>query len=379
MRMNPAATAAVVPHLQGFSHRPLLRLESLVRQHIDEGRHPGAQLALARNGELLWTAHWGLARTNPHAVPASDDTLWLMYSGTKLLTTMALWTLVDDGALSFSDRVADLLPGFGAHGKDTITVLQLLTHQAGFPSSTVTEAGWGDQQAERLRQVCEFRLEWEPGTRTHYHVRGAHWVVACLIETLTGRDYRQVIRERVLVPLKLVNEVFVGMPGAARHRIADSHELPGANPSTAGVENSDAWRDAGIPASGGYATARGLVQIFQAVLNEGRAPDGTQLWSKRLLAYALQNRTSEQVDPLFGLAMHRGLGPHLRGSSDSIRTLGTLASPGTFGQGGVGTSMWWADPDSGTSFAYLCNFRQPDPWHSRRADLISNLIHSALE
>ena len=45
-------------------------------------------------------------------VPAGDDTLWLMYSNTKVITACAVWLLVERGALSFSDRVADHVPGF---------------------------------------------------------------------------------------------------------------------------------------------------------------------------------------------------------------------------------------------------------------------------
>jgi CubicO group peptidase (beta-lactamase class C family) len=80
-----------------------------------------------------------------------------------------------------------------------------------------------------------------------------------------------------------------------------------------------------------------------------------------------------------GMPMHRGLGPHLRGTTDTIRGLGSFASPRTFGHGGVGSSYCWADPDSGVSFAYLTNNRVPDPWHSRRMDLVSNAVHAAID
>ena len=39
----------------------------------------------------------------------------------------------------------------------------------------------------------------------------------------------------------------------------------------------------------------------------------------------------------------------------------TLAAPGVYGHGGVGSSYCWADPESGVSFAYLTNSRVPDP------------------
>src|SRR5258706_12228734 len=75
-----------------------------------------------------------------------------------------------------------------------------------------------------------------------------------------------------------------------------------------------------------------------------------------------------------GMPMHRGLGPHLRGTTETIRGLGSLASPRTFGHGGGGSSYCWADPDSGGSFAYLTNNRVPDPGHSARLDRGSNPV-----
>jgi CubicO group peptidase (beta-lactamase class C family) len=62
-----------------------------------------------------------------------------------------------------------------------------------------------------------------------------------------------------------------------------------------------------------------------------------------------------------------------------IRGLGSIASPRTFGHGGVGSSYCWADPETGVSFAYLTNSRVPDPWHSRRLDIISNCVHGAID
>jgi CubicO group peptidase (beta-lactamase class C family) len=68
----------------------------------------------------------------------------------------------------------------------------------------------------------------------------------------------------------------------------------------------------------------------------------------------------------------------VRGETAAIRGLGAIAPPRTFGHGGAGSSYSWADPDSGLSFSYLTNARLEDPFHSRRLDLVSNLVHSAL-
>jgi CubicO group peptidase (beta-lactamase class C family) len=111
---------------------------------------------------------------------------------------------------------------------------------------------------------------------------------------------------------------------------------------------------------------------------QGGALNGVRVLSPRTLAYAIQKYTADRVDEFMGIPMHRGLGPHLRGSTIGIRGLGSLAKPDAFGHGGVGTSYCWADPQSGLSFAYITNARVPDPWHSVRLDQVSNLIHASI-
>jgi CubicO group peptidase (beta-lactamase class C family) len=356
----------------------LERLDELITRHIAEGHYPGAQIAIARHGQLGVFRTFGAARIDPETSAARDDTLWLLYSNTKVLTACAVWILAERGALSFTDTVARHVPEFEAHGKKDITIVQLLTHQGGFPGADVPKEAWEDHDLLR-KMVCAFTLEWTPGSRVHYHGRAAHWAAAVLIEALTKTDYRTFIRETILDPLGLGGELFVGVPDAHHHRTADMHE-----PSADGMrqvkradENNAAFRRAGTPGGGGYGTARAMTAFYQMLL-QGGTLGGARIVSPRTIAYVTRNFTGNRVDGFMGMPMHRGLGPHSRGTTDTIRGLGSLASPRTFGHGGVGSSYCWGDPDSGVSFAYLTNSRVPDPWHATRLDIVSNLVHASI-
>jgi CubicO group peptidase (beta-lactamase class C family) len=361
----------------GLAVEPLERLFRLIDEHVAAGRYPGAQVAIARQGSLAVFRTFGHATLEPSRMPAADDTLWLLYSNTKVLTACAVWLLVERGALRFTDTVASHLPGFDAHGKGGITVIQLLTHQAGFPNAEVPREAWDDHDLLR-RAVCDFPLEWVPGSRVHYHRLAAHWTAAALIEALAKTDYRAFIRDHVVEPLGLGGEMFVGLPDGEGKRAADMHE-PGADgrPRPRAEDNTPEFRRAGSPGGGGYATARAMAAFYQMMANGGTL-GRVRFLSTRMVEYVTRNFTGERVDGYMGMPMHRGLGPHVRGLTDGIRGLGSLAHPRTFGHGGVGSSYCWADPDSGVSFAYLTNCRVPDPWHSERLDLVSNFVHTAI-
>jgi CubicO group peptidase (beta-lactamase class C family) len=370
--------APATPSSLGLDPRPLERLGEIITRHLAEGRYPGAQIAVARRGQLALVRTFGDARLDPVRVPAGDEILWLMYSNTKVITACAVWILAERGALRFTDRVADHVPGFEANGKGDITVIQLLTHQAGFPNADVPRAAWTDHDLLR-RAVCEFTLEWTPGSRVFYHGRAAHWTAAVMIEALTKTDYRAFIRENVTEPLGLGSELFVGLPEAEQGRAADMHEpsADGARQVRRAEENNAEFRRAGTPGGGGYATARAMAAFYQMLI-QGGTLNGARILSPRTVEYVTRNFTDDRVDGYMGMPMHRGLGPHSRGLTHTIRGLGSLASPRTFGHGGVGSSYCWGDPDSGVSFAYLTNSRVPDPWHNQRLDVVSNSVHAAI-
>ena len=364
----------------GFRAGPIERVSALIEAHIAEGRYPGAQVAIARHNKLVFTRNYGLARIAP-AQPARDETVWRLYSNTKVITAAAIWLLVEDGRLSFNDKVSEHVPEFARNGKRDITILQVITHQGGFPNApVVADAAWEDHQLLR-RLVCDYTLEWTPGTRLHYHTSAAHWVLAIVIEAITKMDFRDFIRTRVVEPLGLADELHIGMGNTDQKKCAEMYEPSpdGKAQVLIAAENTEAFRKSGIPSGGGFATARAMAAFYQMML-AGGALNGKRLISPRMVQYVTRNFTGERQDNGMGdVAMHRGLGPHSRGTSEVIRGLGSLAHPATFGHGGVGSSYCWADPDSGTSFAYITNSKQPDPWHSRRLELISNCVHAAIE
>jgi CubicO group peptidase (beta-lactamase class C family) len=354
-----------------LAEKPLADLDRLIRRHIDEGRYPGAQIAIARHGKLALFRTYGHARVEE---PAKSDSMFLLFSQTKVLTTAAVWSLVEEGALSFSDKVADHLPEFAAHGKGEITLFEVTTHQAGFPAGDVSRESWTDHARMRA-EVCDFRPEWPSGTRLHYHARAAHLTLAMVIEAVTGRDYREVIRERVIAPLGVGDELYVGVPAEEQHRCADTLGLDSEPPR----DNSAEMRAAGLPSGGGFGTARAMQAFYQMMLHGGKL-GAVRLFSPRLIEFVTRDFTGDRPDEaMHNIPMHRGLGPHSRGTGPRIRGLGLMAHPSTFGHGGAGTSYSWADPNSGVSFSYLTNFVQPDPWHSARLDRISNLAHAAIE
>lgn len=363
------------PEALGLDSAKLERACDIVASHIHEGFHPGAQLAIARHGKLALCRNFGEAAVDPLR-PVDERTLFPLFSNTKVITAVAVWTLVEEGKIRFSDRVAEHVPGFGAHGKNDVTVGHLLTHQAGFPAAEVAPECFMDHELLR-RAVCEFKPEWPPGSRLSYHRTAAHWVIAVLVEAITGADYRDEIRNRVIVPLGLAQEMFLDLPETEDHRIAAMHSPRQAekwllDPTV----SAPLFRRAGIPGGGGYATARAMTVFYQMMV-QGGTWNGVRIISPRMIDYVTRDFTGDRVDDYTGYAMHRGLGPFSLGQSGHPG-LGAIGHPRTFGHSGVGSSYCWADPTSGLSFAFLSNCRRDNEWHNKRMDTLSTLVHASI-
>ena len=193
------------------------------------------------------------------------------------------------------------------------------THQAGFPSGDVSRESWADHARMRA-EVCDFSLDWTPGRRLQYHPRAAHLTMAMVIEAVTGRDFRDVIRDSVSGAARPRRDIFVGVPAGSRHAAPTSTRRP----SRATTAPSSRRR-----------VCRGR-RLRDGARHGGVLPDAARTGPARryspVLAAAHRLRHAQlhrrpAGDHMAGIPMHRGLGPHVRGESDRIRGLGSSPPP----------------------------------------------------
>jgi CubicO group peptidase (beta-lactamase class C family) len=348
--------------------RPVDALTALLercRREVDDGLLPSCQIAVASGDELIAYETFGAAE---------PDSRYVIFSCTKALVVGAFWLLLGEGAVTLDQRVADVIPEFATNGKEVVTVRQLLLHEGGFPHAPLDLVRETTRE-QRLDRFGRWRLNWEPGTRFEYHPTSAHWVMAELIERLSGVDYLSFIRARVLDPLGLTR-LRLGVPPDEQGDINDlvscgeppsSEELeavfgvPGLTLTMLQGEVTDAAllgfnrpdiRALGVPGGGGISTAADLALYYQALLHD---PDG--LWDPAWLAAGTREVHGERPDPLTHVSSNRALGTVIAGEGRdaAMRGFGHTVSPRAFGHAGAGGQIAFADPDSDLSFSYLTN------------------------
>ncbi len=375
---------AAAPEDVGIAGDKLAALFERAEQEVRDGLLPSAQIAIARNGKIAAMRTFGRVTHEGQPTAANNETLYVVFSATKAIMSAAAWLLIQEGKLDITARVADLIPEFGTHGKDVITVEQLFTHTAGFPYAPFDPTLWPDPQ-KRLERFAHWKLNWEPGTRFEYHPTASMWVIAALIELCSGSDFRDFIRTRIATPLGL-SDLHVGLPPALHGRVADIvhvgsrpsaeelralgfPDIPEGEVTEAALQgfNQRGIRELGIPGGGGIMTAGDLALFYQALLAGGRAPDGTQIWTAETLRMARQIRSGALADPIFKKPANRALGIIIAGDEDkAYRGFGRTGSDLMFGHNGAGGQIAWADPATGISFAYCTNGMDRDPFRQAR-------------
>src|SRR4029453_14513539 len=160
-------------------------------REVDAGLLPSCQFALARNGRLAAFESFG---------GADADTRYVIFSATKAFVAGAAWLLIGEGSLDVERRVTEYIPEFASNGKNVVTVEQVMLNTSGFPRAPLGPPNWTDRD-RRVEVFVKWRLNWEPGTAHEYHPTSAHWVLAELIERVSGRDYRDFVHGGVTAAL----------------------------------------------------------------------------------------------------------------------------------------------------------------------------------
>src|SRR5262245_22143483 len=133
-------------------------------------RVPGAAAVIVRRGEVVWLAGVGTCRARRDD-PVTPDTLFALASCGKAFTTAAMAMLVEDGKLSWDDRVGKRLPGFRLSDAEVtrkVTIRDLLSHRTGLASHDVLWFYSPDSPGELVRKAATLPLSAPLGKKFQY-------------------------------------------------------------------------------------------------------------------------------------------------------------------------------------------------------------------
>ena len=380
--------------IKGLDADRLQHLRETIQQDITADKYFGAVVLVAHQGEIALQEAFGWSGAD-HARKLELDSVFSLFSLTKAFTTVLTLSAIELGQFALTTRVCEVIPEFNGPMRDRITFFHLLTHQSGLPALWIPKPGmFIDRLDEIIAAICQYvRPVDPPGVKCHYSPLFNHALMGEAVRRTDPqqRSYRQILQDEVLTPLGM-HDTAIGQ----RKDLADRHIFPdfrGKPPQEhLSRHNNDpqgAFKDetAEMPWVGGISTVPDLFR-FAEMLRRGGTLNGARILSPAMIGLATQNWTGDKPNELYkAVAINNGWEPYpayiglgfcLRGELVCPNLFGTLPSPGTYGNYGSGSTLFWVDPETDLTFVYLSAGIMQQAPNIERFQRLSDIAASAV-
>jgi CubicO group peptidase (beta-lactamase class C family) len=219
------------------------------------------------------------------SVANTPDTKFRIGSLTKQFTAALALMLVQEGKLELDAPLSRYLPDFPRRISDKVTITQLMNHTSGIPGYTELpgRAEWlqtRTRPGDFIKKLHDVEFLFPPGTAFSYNNSG-YFLLGYVIETVTGKSYEQMLREKIFRPLGMSNSGF-DSPVVVLSKRADGYE-----------STFDGYRNVGpvemtVPYAAGalYSTAEDLYKWDEALHGESLL---TNAMKEKMFSPGLEN------------------------------------------------------------------------------------------
>lgn len=371
----------------------LAHLQQVIAADVAAGRYYGAVIAVARRGRVVMHEAIGYADA-VRTQPLQRDSVFSIFSVTKALTNVLVLRAIELGRFALTTRISELVPAFSGRGREAISIFHLLTHTSGLPIVFAIKPDmYIDRLDEMVAAVCDNIFPAEPpGEGVAYSPLANHVLLGEVLRRTDPqrRSYRAIVQEDLLDPLQM-RDTSVGLRRdlRARHVVPDLRgNFPITHPGHSNLGPNGAFQeeDAEMPWVGVASTVPDMLRFAEMLRRRGEL-EGARILSPATLALATRNWTGEKPNELTRTRYEQrgwppepaymGLGFALRGTAICHHLFGTLASPGTFGNHGAGSTLYWIDPERDMSFVALTAAVMDSLDNIERFQRLSDIVISA--
>ncbi|KAI6238080.1 Beta-lactamase-related domain containing protein [Aphelenchoides fujianensis] len=217
---KPRATP-VFP-VEGRCERGFEAVRNAFAENFSRGWEPnGAALAVFHRGRLVVDLHGGYADFESRRL-WREDTLAVSFSSTKAVSALCVAMLVDRGHVKYETRLVDFWPAFGKHGKEEVTVQDVLSHMAAL--------AWLDQPVrfedaqnnpDAIARLFEEQTPNWSGKQVGYHALTYGWLVDQIVRRTDpeGRSLSEFYRQEVASKIEGC-DYHIGLPKSEAGRVA---------------------------------------------------------------------------------------------------------------------------------------------------------------
>lgn len=350
-------------------------IHQVMNSYIANGEMAGGSLLVRKNDKIVFDGKWGYADIEKQ-IPITDDTVFRMASMTKVVTTVAIMKLIEEGKLGLDDPISKYLPHFAhmrvcadkryewgpgmsklskltsllffrmdkvksipAHRE--VTIRDLLSHASGLQQSVVGMIAMmrhnkKDSLEQRIDAYSRYVLDFQPGTGTGYSPCASFDILGYLLSVITGKNINDAYRELVFEPLGMTSATFklVDKTNLARTYTRKKDKLvdiTGSSKDIEGIIRIEPDTDYVAGSAGMYCTVKDYEKLGRMLCNDG---DGfLKPETVKLMATEAQEK---HMEPNPGQVWGLGV---------CIRQEDAFCTPGTYGWSGALGTHFFVSPE----------------------------------
>ena len=391
------------PAEAGFSQTGLDRIDRFFNDEIKRNRIPGAVVAIARDGKLVYYKAIGY-QDRAAGTPLQTDTVFNLASMTKVMTVAGALTYYEEGRLPLKGPLSDWYPQFknskvgvvGTNGELTtepaqqpIFIQDLMRHTSGltygargttpvhkiFPAASAS-AALAMTGPEFIDKLSQLPLLYQPGTTWDYGL--SIDVLGLVAEKIASKPLDAILQERLWSRLAMRDTTFHVPPGK-RNRLARplaTDPITG-KPQQIGILDQTVKFDCG--GSCAFGTAPDYLRFGQMLANGG-VLDGQRILSPKTVRLMTSDHLGNKIkNNLAGTEPGRdgygfGLGVAVRTQAGVAATNGSV---GDYSWNGANGTIFWVDPQE--KLVVVMMSAAPGEIRKYYREQMSALVYGAME
>ena len=369
--------ACHTPEEVGLSAARLALIRPALEREVAEQRIPGAVVMIARHGKIAHVDAIGMRDPAAHA-PMMPDSIFSIASMTKLMTSVAIMMLYEEGRLLLSEPASKYLPQLAGMqvavlddgpfrtepANHEFTIQDLLRHTSGLTySSRGTSEAYKRSldgldlarftKAEFLSALAKSPLLYQPGTAWEYGLSTD--VLGLVVEAVSGQTLGAFLQERLWGPLGMADTSFA-LPAVKANRYAKAFPNDYVSGQPVRILHAGKYEPHFEMGGGGaVSTAADYTRFLQMLLNGG-AYDGVRCLGRKTVAYMtsdhlgdrIENRITTMDPSCEGYGF--GLGVAVRKQTG---VAGIIGSAGDYYWSGVFGTYYWVDPAEDLTVVFM--------------------------
>ncbi|WP_417456560.1 serine hydrolase [Kordiimonas sp.] len=259
-------------------------IRDVVKEALETFNTPGMAVGIVKDGEVVHLMGYGV-RDIYSKEKVDADTLFRIASTTKAFTSSALAILVDEGKLSWDDKVIDHLPDFRMFDPwvtREFTVRDLLVHNSGLGSGAGDLMLWPEPSGFSRDEIIKNLRHLKPVTsfRSSYAYDNLLYIVAGeVVKSVSGMSWEDFVQNRILGPLGM--GCYSGdVPDSALANVATPHGMMDGKLVTIPRNAIGGKATVSAAAGGMVCNVRGMSTWMLTQLRGGEGPNGVRVFSE---------------------------------------------------------------------------------------------------